>query len=281
LLHAFTVDVEDWYQGIPIDPEMRRTAERRLERGLCRLLDLLDISGAKGTFYLLGPVAQEYPDLAREIAGRGHELGCHGWSHDLVYSLSPDRFRDETRRAVDVIGEITGVTVRSYRAAYFSITRRSWWALEILAELGFDTDSSIFPVRNWRYGIPGFSHRPTWIDTAHGRILEVPLGVRRVGPLEVPVTGGAYLRIYPYAVTRANLKAVEREGRPHVFYIHPWELDPDHPRVPFHWKARLTHYVNLRTTEPKLSRLLRDFRFGTIGEVFRSERDSAGGAAPP
>ena len=277
--HAFTVDVEDWYHGIPIAPERKASAERRLERGLLPLLDLLDRHATRGTFYILGPVAAEHPGLCREIARRGHELGCHGWSHDLLYSMSPERFRDETRRALDAIGEATGQRTRTYRAAYFSITRASWWALEELAGLGFDTDSSIFPVANWRYGIPDFPDRPTAIDTARGRLLEIPLGVRRFAGRRFPVTGGAYLRIYPYAVSRANLRAAEAEGRSHMFYIHPWELDPSHPRVPFHWKARLTHYVNLGSTRRKLDRLLADFRFAPAREVFAHELADASPAA--
>jgi polysaccharide deacetylase family protein (PEP-CTERM system associated) len=278
VIHAFTVDVEDWYHGIPVTPAVKSAAERRLERGLLPLLDLMDRHGAKGTFYLLGPVAKEHADLCREIARRGHELGCHGWSHDLLYTMTPERFRDETRRAVDAIGEATGTRVRTYRAAYFSVTRASWWALEELAALGFDTDSSIFPVRNWRYGIPDFPDRPTTIETRAGRMLELPLNVRRLAGRTIPVTGGAYLRIYPYALTRANLRALEAAGRAHVFYIHPWELDPDHPRVPFHWKARLTHYHNLGSTAPKLERLLTDFRFEPVGKVFAHELAHAGPA---
>jgi len=220
-----------------------------------------------------------HPHLVREIARRGHEIGSHGWSHDLVYDMTPERFRDETRRAVDVIGEVANVRARSYRAAFFSITKASFWALEVLASLGFTTDSSIFPVRNWRYGIPGFPPEPSWIETASGRILEIPLGVRRFGNLEVPISGGAYLRIYPYAVTRANLRAAEAGKRPQAFYIHPWELDPDHPRIPFHWKAWLTHYVNLHTTAGKLQRLLDDFQFGTVAEVFGHGPEDARSAA--
>jgi len=279
LRHAFTVDVEDWYHGIPIPAESKARAERRLEHGLDRLLALLAEHRVRGTFYILGPVARDHPSSVRAIAEQGHEIGCHGWSHDLLYTMSPGRFEDETRRAQAIIEDVTGLAVRSYRAAYFPITRASWWALETLAGLGFDTDSSIFPVRNWRYGIPDFPPRPTWIDTAKGAILEVPLGVRRIGRFQVPVTGGAYLRLYPYAVSRANLRAIERTGKPHVFYLHPWELDPDHPRVPFHWKARLTHYANLRSTAPKLSRLLKEFEFGTIDEVFRHEHRDASSAA--
>ena len=277
--HAFTVDVEDWYHGIPIPADSKRQAERRLAHGLDRLLALLAEHGVRGTFYILGPVAEEHPGAVRAIAEQGHEVGCHGWSHDLLYTMTRERFRDETRRAKDAIEQRTGSAVRSYRAAYFSVTRDSYWALEELAGLGFDTDSSIFPVRNWRYGIPDFPPRPTWIDTAAGKLLEVPLSVRRLGRFQLPVTGGAYLRLYPYAVSAANLRAVERTGQTNVFYIHPWELDPDHPRVAFHWKARLTHYVNLRSTERKLARLLAEFRFGTIGEVFRDEHGNASPAA--
>ena len=269
--HAFTVDVEDWYHGIPVEDSYKNRAPRRLELGLLRLLDLMDQFRVRGTFFVLGPIAEERPDLVKEIARRGHEVGCHGWSHELIYRMSPERFRAETRRARDAIADVLGEPPRAYRAAYFSITKSSWWALSILAELGFDTDSSIFPVRNWRYGIPGFSRDPLSIETDHGNIVEIPLGTRRIGALDMPVTGGAYLRIYPYAITKANLKAIERQGRPHVFYVHPWELDPRHPRVPFHWKARVTHYVNLGSTVPKLTRLLEDFAFGSLREVFPDE----------
>jgi len=269
--HAFTVDVEDWYQGIPIGRDAWRTAERRLDRGLNVLLELLDASGARATFFVLGPVAEEHAGLVRRIAEAGHEIGCHGWSHDLLYTMTPDRFRDETARAMHSISDIVGHPIRAYRAAYFSITRASLWALDVLAGLGFRYDSSIFPVRNWRYGIADFEPRPQRMDTPAGPIYELPLSVRRVLGRNVPAAGGAYFRIFPYALTHANVRALERARTPVVFYLHPWELDPDHPRVPFHWKARLTHYVNLRTTRGKLTSLLRDFQFGPLGEVLENE----------
>ena len=273
--HAFTVDVEDWYQGIPVGPEIRASAQRRLDRGLNVLLELLGERDVRGTFFLLGPVVQEHPSLVRRISDLGHEVGCHGWSHDLLYEMGRDRFREETRRAVDVITNLTGKAVTAYRAAYFSITAQSLWALEILAGLGFRYDSSIFPVRNWRYGIPDFDPRPQRLHTPAGPIYELPLTVRRLFGRNLPVSGGAYFRIYPYALTRSNFRAIEREGRPLVFYLHPWELDPDHPRVPFYWKARLTHYVNLRSTRGKLRRLLQDFQFKTLGQVLENEFSEA------
>ncbi|MGH7897399.1 MAG: DUF3473 domain-containing protein, partial [Candidatus Binatia bacterium] len=167
--------------------------------------------------------------------------------------------------------DLTGRAIVSYRAAYFSVTRESFWALEVLASLGFRYDSSIFPVRNWRYGIEDFSPRPQRIDTASGPILELPISVRRLLGRNVPISGGAYFRLYPYSLTKRNLSALEAEGRPAVFYLHPWELDPDHPRVSFHWKARITHYANLRSTAGKLERLLDDFAFAPLGEVLELE----------
>lgn len=269
--HAFSVDVEDWFDGIPVSRETKASAERRLDRGMGTLLDLLDEHETRATFFLLGPIASEHPELVRKIAGGGHEIGCHGWSHDLLYEMGPERFQEETRRAVDVIAGITGAPVRAYRAAYFSITGRSLWALEILAALDFRYDSSIFPVKNWRYGIADFDPRPQRMETPAGPICELPVSVRKVLGRNIAASGGAYFRIYPYAVTRANLRALEKQRRPANFYLHPWELDPDHPRVGFDWRAKCTHYVNLRTTEPKLRALLRDFEFGPLGEVLEHE----------
>jgi polysaccharide deacetylase family protein (PEP-CTERM system associated) len=265
--HAFTVDVEDWYQGIPIPASERDLAERRLDRGMDRLLEMLAVRGVRGTFFLLGPVAEEHPSLVRRLAAQGHEIGCHGWSHDLLYTMTPQRFREETRRARDVIEQLAGRPVTAYRAAYFSITRASFWALEELAALGFRYDSSIFPVRNWRYGIADFDPRPQRITTPAGPILEFPMSVRAMLGRKLAAAGGAYFRIYPWALTRANMRALASRGEPVVFYLHPWELDPEHPRGRFHWKARLTHYVNLRSTEPRLRRLLEEFEFGPLGEV--------------
>ena len=265
--HAFTVDLEDWYHGIPIDDRRKAAAERRLHVGTEQLIELLDRHDAKATFFCLSPTAREHPQIVRRLADAGHDIGSHGESHDLVYEMTRERFREETRRSIQELEDCCGRRVQSYRAAYFSITARSLWAFEVLAELGIAFDSSIFPVRNWRYGIPGYSRRPLRVDTAHGPVLEFPLSTRRVLGRTLPATGGAYFRIYPYFVTRANVRALEREGMPVVFYLHPWELDPDHPRVSFPWKPRLTHYVNLRSTRPRLERLLADFRFTTLPEV--------------
>ena len=274
--HAFTIDVEDWYDGIPVGAVTKHAAERRLRIGLDRLLALLAERSIRGTFFVLGPLARDQSSIVRSLADCGHEVGCHGWSHDLLYTMTRERFREETRRARDAIADATGRAVTAYRAAYFSITRQSYWALEELAALGFRYDSSIFPVRNWRYGIRDFPRHPQRIETDAGVIAELPLTVREVFGTRVPAAGGAYFRIYPYAVTRSNFRAAEDARVPVVFYLHPWELDPEHPRVSFYWKARLTHYVNLRTTERKLRRLLQEFAFGPLSEVLEHEISRTG-----
>lgn len=265
--HAFTVDVEDWYHGIPIDERRKAYCECRLDNSLNILLDLLARYQVRGTFFWLAPVALKHPNLLQQVVDAGHEVGCHGWSHDLIYTMSPQRFREETERASRVIADLIGKPITAYRAAYFSITRSSFWALEILAELGFKYDSSIFPVQNWRYGIPDFEPHHQVIKTPSGDIYEFPISVRRILNKNVPVSGGAYFRLYPYAITSNNFRIAERKGYPVVFYLHPWELDPNHPKLFFHWKAHFTHYFNLHSTQPKLQQLLQDFLFAPLSEV--------------
>lgn len=269
MTHAFTVDLEDWYHGIPVSGETKARAERRLHVGTERLLQALARRNVRGTFFMLSPIVREHPALARQIADAGHEIGSHGLSHDLVYEMGPHRFREETRSSIRDIEDCVGRPVTSYRAAYFSVTKKSLWALDVLAEEGIRFDSSIFPVANWRYGIPDYNRRPVIVETEHGPLAEFPISTRQFFGRNVPTTGGAYFRIYPYALTRANIRASEREGLPVVFYLHPWELDPDHPRVAFSRKAMLTHYVNLSSTVPKLDRLLDNHRFSTLGEVLK------------
>jgi polysaccharide deacetylase family protein (PEP-CTERM system associated) len=267
LKHAFTVDLEDWYHGIPVAAETKRTAERRLHVGTDLVLEMLAQHDHKGTFFVLSSTAREHPDILHRIAQAGHDIGSHGLSHDLIYEMSLERFRDETRTSIRDIEDCVGVSIRSYRAAYFSITKQSLWALDILVEEGVRFDSSIFPVKNWRYGIEDYSRRPTVVQTSAGPLLEFPISTRRVFGHNLPTTGGAYFRLYPYAVTRANIRAAERDDAPVVFYIHPWELDPEHPRTQFNWKAKLTHYANLRSTRGKLEKLCSEFKFTTLAEV--------------
>ena len=251
----------------------------RLETGLARLLGLLDAAGARATFFVVGWQADRTPALVREIARRGHEIACHGYSHRFVYRLDPAEFREEIRRSRGILEAIVGEPVVGFRAPFFSITADALWALDVLLEEGFHYDSSIFPVWNYRYGMPGAARRPGLFTTPSGASLfEIPLSTVRfpaaglpVG-LNVPVTGGAYFRLYPYALTRALIRRLESSGERLIFYAHPWEYDPTHPRIRLsHPVAQLTHYANLDTMTDRTRRLLGDFRFVPIREAYASE----------
>jgi polysaccharide deacetylase family protein (PEP-CTERM system associated) len=277
--HIFTVDVEDWYQGLDIDMVEWPRFAPRLETGLSRLLALLDAAGARATFFVVGWQAERTPDLIRDVARRGHEIACHGYSHRFVYRLTPTAFREEVRRSRGTLEAIAGEAVLGYRAPFFSITAEALWALDVLLEEGFLYDSSIFPVWNYRYGMPGAARQPGPLRTpAGGTLFEVPLSTVRLpavglpAGLNIPVSGGAYFRLYPYRLTRALIRRVERTGERLIFYAHPWEYDPAHPRIRVpHPVARITHYLNLGAMPKRTERLLGDFRFTTIREAFAAE----------
>ncbi len=222
---------------------------------------------AKATFFVLGYVADKHPDLIREIAAHGHEIATHGQSHTLVYRLGPEAFREEIRHSVGVLEDLTGQRVTGFRAPFFSITKESLWALDILIEEGLSYDSSIFPVTNYRYGIPGSEPWPHVIERSGGKISEFPVTTWPRAGRQIPVAGGAYFRIYPYALTRAAFRSINKRGRPAVFYLHPWEVDPNHPRIRLPRRIGILHYWNLGATEARLRRLLRDFRFAPMREV--------------
>ena len=265
--NVLSVDFEDWYQGLEIPMDRWDAFEDRIERPGRRLLDLFDEAGVKATFFVLGRVAERHPDLVREIARRGHEVGTHGWSHSFVYRQGKDEFATELGRSIDLLRSLSGRDVLGHRAPFFSITRDSLWALDVMAGLGIRYDSSIFPVLNYRYGIPDAPRWPYEVSAGGGRLIEFPVSTIRFAGRNVPVAGGAYFRIYPYAVTRAAFRAINREGRPVAFYLHPWEIDPAHPRVPLPRRVALTHYFRLGVTESRLRRLLRDFDFAPMKEV--------------
>jgi len=274
--NALTIDVEDYFHvsgfAGQIPPGQWDRHAPRVERNTYRLLELLETHEVRATFFVLGWVADRFPQLVRDIHQAGHEVGSHSWGHQLIYRLTPSALRDDLRRARDQLQELIAQPVVSYRAPSFSITERSRWALEILVEEGFQFDSSIFPVRHDRYGMPGAPRQIHPIDTPAGRLWEFPLAVARVAGCSVPVGGGGYFRLYPYALTRRWLRAINgRSNRPFVFYIHPWEIDPDQPRLASAPRlARLRHYVNLSTTEGKLRRLLHDFEFAPLADVMRA-----------
>lgn len=267
IVNALTIDFEDWYQGIEIPQARWDGFESRIERSGRRLLEILSASGTHATFFVLGCIAERYPGIIKEIASAGHEIGTHGYAHEFVYQLSPDEFREIMRRALGLLEDTTGSKVIGHRAAFFSITRKSLWALDVLCDLGIRYDSSIFPVLNYRYGIPEARRWPYEVAVAGKTIIEFPVSTVRLLGRNIPVGGGAYFRIYPYILTRSALRSINREGYPFAFYLHPWEIDHAHPRIPLPRRVALTHYVNLRATEGRLRRLLCDFSFLPMKEV--------------
>ena len=274
--NALTVDVEDYFHvtafSRQIDPATWDRFPLRVERNTHRLLDLFAEQGVQATFFVLGWVAERCPGLVRTLAERGHEVACHGYSHQLIYGQTPVLFRAETVRAKACLEDQAQRPVLGYRAASYSITKRSLWALDILAELGFTYDSSIFPVHHDRYGIPGSPRWPYRLETpSSGSIIEFPPATLAVGGYRLPVAGGGYFRLYPYQLTRFALSRINRsERQPFVFYLHPWEIDPAQPRLRAGWLSTFRHYTNLSQCEARLSRLLRDFSFATAGEVLGS-----------
>ena len=274
-VNAFTVDVEDYFHVAALASAVSRESwgsrECRVERNTERLLALLESQRIRGTFFVLGWVAERYPALVRRIAECGHEIACHGFSHQLIYRQSPEEFREETARAKGLLEEAIGAPVLGYRAASFSVVRASLWALDVLIDLGFGYDSSIFPIRHDRYGIPDASAQPGPVTAPSGRALvEFPMVPAQFMGLKVPICGGGYFRIFPYWLTRAGLQQINGRGRSFPFYLHPWEIDPGQPRVRVGALSRFRHYTNLHRCEQRLGRLLAEFPFAPMRDVLRA-----------
>lgn len=268
---TFTVDVEDYFQvsafASVISTNDWDHYECRVEANTRRVLEIAAKENTTGTFFILGWVAQRYPELVKEIQNAGHEIGCHSHWHQLVYELGPERFQFDLRESRDVLEQLTGTAVTLYRSPSFSITEKSLWALDILVEEGFTIDSSIYPVKHDRYGIPASPTLPYKIQTAAGSITEVPGMVCKIGKANIPVGGGGYLRLLPWTFTERLLRRVRKEDRPLNVYIHPWEFDPDQPRIAASWKSKFRHYQNLKTTASKITRMLQTFDLTTMSNV--------------
>ncbi|MDZ4817768.1 MAG: DUF3473 domain-containing protein [Planctomycetota bacterium] len=275
-LNAFTVDVEDYYHVSAFEQRVSRSQwnqhESRVVNSTQRILDLLAQQQVHGTFYVLGWVADKFPQLVQQIHAAGHEIGSHSYWHRLVYQLTPAEFREDLRRSLDALQQITGEQVRLYRAPSFSITKDSLWALEILAEEGITCDSSIFPVHHDRYGIPNARPDIHSISAGNHEICEFPPSISRLGGMNVPCSGGGYFRLYPWFVSRALLARINaKSSRPFMFYVHPWEVDHRQPRIRAgSFVANCRHYVNLHSTYRKLEYLLQHFRFGRVSDVLQA-----------
>ncbi len=256
-----SVDVEDYFHveafaGL-VDRGEWGSFPSRVEANTHRLLDLFDESGVKATCFILGWVAERNPKLVAEIVARGHEPACHSYWHRLIFRLTPEEFREDTRRAKDCIEQAAGQPVYGYRAPTFSITEKSCWAPDVLAELGFRYDSSIFPVKHDVYGVPHAPREPFRFATPSGSLAEYPMTTFRFGSgPNMPVAGGGYLRIFPYWYTSMGVRRAWKEGLPVITYVHPWEVDPEQPRMNARLKSRLRHYTNLAKTGQRLRSLL-------------------------
>lgn len=274
-LNALTVDVEDYFQvaalAEAVSPDDWDSMEYRVEQNTDRLLELFDQQQVRATFFVLGWVAERSPDLVRRIQAGGHEVASHGYSHQLIYNQKPDVFKDETRRSKRILEDILGEPIHGYRAASYSITAQSKWALDILCDEGFTWDSSIFPVHHDRYGMPGTPEKPYILEAPSGGSLkEFPLSTCPIGNYRLPIAGGGYFRLYPYFLSRWGLGKINRAGDPFIFYLHPWEVDPGQPRLKVSALSRFRHYNNLSVCFDRLQQLLKDFRFGTVSEVMDS-----------
>jgi polysaccharide deacetylase family protein (PEP-CTERM system associated) len=286
IVNAMSVDVEDYFQVSAFDEVVPRATwdqrESRVVANTERLLALFDEAGVRSTFFVLGWVAERHPALVRRIAALGHEIASHGYGHQLVYDLTVDQFRDDVRRSKALLESTAGTAVLGYRAPSYSVVERSLWALDVLIEEGYVYDSSIFPIHHDRYGIPDAPRHAHVRASAAGSILEAPGSTVRCGRVNIPVGGGGYFRLLPYSVTRwgfSRLNTVER--RPAIFYIHPWELDPQQPRIEIGTVTRIRHYRNLHKTERRLRTLMREFAFSTLADVLGvADGTVANGAGP-
>jgi polysaccharide deacetylase family protein (PEP-CTERM system associated) len=273
-LNAFTVDVEDWYQVSDFESvaafDRWDTYPSRVVQNTDRVLGLLDEAGAKGTFFVLTWNAERHPDLVRRIAAAGHEIASHGYAHRLVYDQTPETFRQDILRSKKTLEDLSGAPVLGYRAPSCSITARSAWAHDVILESGFRYSSSVHPIRDSLGGSPDAPRFPFVVKERGGeRLLEFPVTTVRYFGRNFPGAGGAYLRVFPYQYVAWAFRRVNKhERQPGVFYIHPWEIDPDQPRMRTAGKRGFsTHYLGLRGAEAKVRRMLQDFRFAPVRDV--------------
>jgi polysaccharide deacetylase family protein (PEP-CTERM system associated) len=272
VINAMTVDVEDYFQvsafEAHVDKAHWQTLPCRVEANTQRILELFDTYQVRGTFFTLGWVAERYPDLVKRIVAGGHEIASHGWEHIRVNTQTPKEFRQDIERTRKLLQDISGEPIKGYRAASYSIGADEAWAWEQLAEAGHSYSSSIVPIRHDLYGIPGAPRFS--FDTANGRLLEIPITTVPVGGRNINCGGGGWFRLFPYAFSRWALKRVNNEEQQAgIFYFHPWEIDPEQPRLDsVGFKTRFRHYLNLDRTYHRLERLLEDFKWGRMDDIF-------------
>lgn len=267
-----SIDVEDYFQVsnftsfIPMS--QWESFALRVEKNTENLLEIFQRFQVKSTFFILGWVAERFPRLIQRMAQEGHEIASHGYQHELVYDIGPAKFREDLTKSKKILEDLSQKKILGYRAPSYSITKESLWALDILLEEGFRYDSSIFPVRHPRYGIPDARRDHHLFSRPQGQIEEFPPSTVKIGKYHLPIAGGGYFRLFPYAVTRWAVRKVNASGMPFIFYLHPWEIDPHQPRFrEASFLKRFRHYNNLAKTEARLCRLLSDFSFVPLREL--------------
>lgn len=272
LVNAMTVDVEDYFQVSAFEGIVARDAwprmSLRVEQNIDRILSLFEEQGVRATFFTLGWIAERAPDMVRRIADAGHEVASHGMEHHRVTTFEPASFKDDVSRSKALLEEITGKLVLGYRAPSYSIGRDNLWALDVLADAGFRYSSSIYPIAHDHYGMPE-APRFAFVPRNHD-LLEIPVSTFRWSGRTFPCGGGGYFRLFPYALSRWAIRRVNsQDHQSTIFYFHPWEIDPEQPRIPgISAKTRFRHYLNLDRTESRLISLLQDFRWDRMDRVF-------------
>jgi len=282
MINALTIDVEDYYMVSAFADVVKfedwPRYESRVTRNTHVLLDVLNESGVKATFFVLGWIGERYPDLVRDIHAAGHEVACHGYNHRLIYHLTPEQFREDAHKAKGILEDIIGTPVIGYRATSYSIVKKTLWALDILIEEGFLYDSSIFPIHHDRYGIPGSDRFSHTIRRESGTLREFPPSTYRVLNQNIPVAGGGYFRLFPARITKAAIKQInENENKAAIIYVHPWEIDESQPRLKSSLLSKFRHYVNLHTTVPKLRACIKEFKFNPLRKMYHADQDTGNG----
>jgi polysaccharide deacetylase family protein (PEP-CTERM system associated) len=271
IVNALTIDVEDYFQVSAFERHVDRSdwdgIPRRVESNVDRILELLAKHGARATFFTLAWLAERHPAMVRRIVDAGHELASHGYAHGRAHDQLPHEFQEDIARSKAILENLSGQPVRGYRAPSFSVGPRNPWAFECIADAGYRYSSSVYPIRHDHYGAPA---SPRFAHEVHPGLIEVPVATVRLMNTNLPAGGGGYFRLLPYAISRWSLARINRvDRRPAMFYFHPWELDPEQPRVAgVSAKTRFRHYLNLDRTEARLGRLLRDFRWDRVDRVF-------------
>jgi polysaccharide deacetylase family protein (PEP-CTERM system associated) len=272
----FSVDVEDWFHilDLPATPNLDEWGHfpSLVEKNFLRLLDLFSEANARVTCFFLGWVAERFPSLVREAANRGHEIASHGYAHRLVYSFQPTEFREDAVRSRRIIEDVTGLPVLGYRSPGFSVTAKSPWFFDELLAAGYRYDSSVFPAVRAHGGLANAQKSPHRITVENGTMTEIPITVSSFAGKSMCFFGGGYLRLFPYPLIKRMTNKVLNEGRPVVFYVHPREIDPKHPRLPMGAMRQFKSYVNLHTTEPKIRRILQQFPVTTFCNYLRKHQ---------